>query len=142
MWIYQHSIETEASAAQLWDLYSDISTWPRWDGGLERITINGPFAAGATGEMKFAGQDPLPYTLAEVDPGRSFVDETDMGDILIRFEHSLAVKGSATVVTTRVTISGSKADELGPEIGPMITADVPDQLASLARLALDSSTRE
>ncbi|MHB8621512.1 MAG: SRPBCC family protein [Chloroflexota bacterium] len=141
MWTYEHSIETDASAAQLWRLYSDVSTWPRWDGGLDRITINGPFEAGATGEMKFVGQDPLPYTLVAVDPDRSFIDETDMGDIVIRFEHRLAPKGSATVVTTRVAISGPKADELGPKLGPMITADVPDQLASLARLALGSNVR-
>jgi len=37
-----------------------------------------------------------------------------------------------------VIITGPAADEMGPQLGPEITADVPEAMESLARLALQS----
>ncbi|MFJ7589188.1 hypothetical protein ACIQZO_17755 [Streptomyces sp. NPDC097617] len=39
-------------------------------------------------------------------------------------------------VVYRMEITGSGADEVGPQIGPGITADWPETMASLAELAL------
>jgi len=39
-------------------------------------------------------------------------------------------------VAYRMEITGAGADEAGPQIGPAITSDWPDTLASLAQLAL------
>src|SRR5712664_1342161 len=57
MWTYEHSIETDASPESIWPLYSDVPAWPRWDQGLEWVTLSGPFAAGSTGSLKVPDQD-------------------------------------------------------------------------------------
>ena len=139
MWTYEHSLETTATSEQLWRLYSDVGSWPSWDSSNEYTTLDGPFETGARGSMKFLGQDPLPFTLVEVDPGRFFVDETDLGGVVVRFEHGLQSEAGVTRITPRVTISGPTADEAGPALGPKITADIPEQLAAIARLALGGS---
>lgn len=48
------------AAERIWALYEDVSTWPQWDEQAESVTRDGPFAAGSSGTMTFAGQDPLP----------------------------------------------------------------------------------
>jgi hypothetical protein len=141
MWTYEHSLDTTATTERIWQLYSDVRTWPSWDQANEYTTLDGPFRAGSRGTMKFTGQDPLPFTLVAVAPGRYFADETDLGDIVIRFEHRLHAGAGKTTITTRVTISGPAADQLGPELGPQVTADVPAQLAAIAALALSGEER-
>ena len=66
----EHSITSAASPAAVWRLYSDVSQWPTFDAEAERIALDGPFAAGSRGTMTFRGQDPLAFTLTEVEPQR------------------------------------------------------------------------
>jgi hypothetical protein len=139
MWTYEHSIETDASPASIWPLYRDVPTWPRWDQGLEWVTLSGPFAAGSTGNLKVPGQDPLPFTLLQVRLLEGFSDETYIPGLAIRFDHCLEPTATGkTRITHRVIITGAAAEELGPQLGPQITADVPEAMESLARLALQS----
>jgi hypothetical protein len=139
MWTYQHSIETDASPDSIWPLYSDVPGWPRWDQGLEWVTLTGPFAGGSTGSLKVPGQDPLPFTILDARPLEGFSDETYIPGLAIRFDHALELMASGkTRITHSVIITGPAAEEVGPELGPQITADVPEAMESLARLALQS----
>jgi hypothetical protein len=140
MWTYEQSIETDADPVSIWALYADVPAWPRWDQGLEWVTLNGPFAAGSSGRLKVPGQDPLPFTLLDVRPLTGFSDETYIPNLAIRFDHSLERTATGrTRITHRVIITGPAAEEAGPHLGPEITADVPQAMESLARLALQSS---
>jgi len=141
MWTYEHSIETAASPESIWPLYTDVPAWPRWDQGLEWVTLDGPFAAGSTGSLKVPGQDPLPFTILDVRPLEGFSDETYIPGLAIRFDHSLERTSSGkTRITHRVSITGPGAAEAGPHLGPQITADVPEAMESLAGLALQTGT--
>ena len=127
---YTHSIEAEVSAAAIWALYDDVTTWPEWDAEAEVITRDGPFESGATGTMTFKGQEPLCYRLAKVEPLREFVDETPVGDIVVRVSHRLEALGAGRL---RITYT---ADLDGPReqthvVGPAITSDFPVTMASL-----------
>jgi hypothetical protein len=136
MWDFEHTITTPATPKALWRRYRDVATWPSWDHGNELTTLDGGFTAGARGTMTFRGQDPLPFVLVAVDPERFFADETDLGGFVIRFEHELRPGDAGTELTHRVRISGPAADQVGPDLGPKITAGVPDTMANLAALAL------
>src|SRR5215510_12134683 len=46
MWEYEYSLDTAATPDTLWRYWSDLTTWPQWNDGIEKIAINGPFAAG------------------------------------------------------------------------------------------------
>lgn len=136
MWTYEHTIHTQAKADALWALYSDVSTWSSWDGDNEGTTLDGEFVAGSRGRMTFKGQDPIDYTLVEVEPERFFVDESDFGAFAVRFEHQLIPTEQGTQITHRILISGQAAAQVGPDLGPKITADVPVAMANIAKMAL------
>jgi hypothetical protein len=131
---YSHFIEAEVPAAAVWALYEDVGSWPEWDAQAELITRDGPFAAGSAGTMKFLGQDPLPYRLTRVEPLREFVDETPIGDIVVRVCHRLEPVGQGRL---RVTYSAEIDGPAGQaaQIGPMITADFPQTMEALIALA-------
>jgi hypothetical protein len=144
MWNHQHSIETDATVEAVYALYADVPNWTRWDKGVTSVTLVGPFAVGSTGTITPEGQDTLPYRLVEVEPNRSFADETEIpgAGIVIRFDHLLeTLPTGRTRITHGVTISGPNAPDLGPKMGPQIVSDLPEAMEALAELAARSLAR-
>jgi len=134
---FAHVVVTRATPEALWGLYADPSTWPAWDPDAELVTLDGPFATGSTGTMKFTGQDPLSYVLEDVDPHRSFTDVTSVPGATIRFGHRIEPTDEGTRVTHELRID---ADEpFADELGTMISADIPDSMLRLAQLAEEAA---
>jgi hypothetical protein len=141
MWTYEHSIETAASATAIFRLYSDVSTWPEWDEGLTGVTLDGPFTTGSKGTITPQGQDALPFRLTLVAPDQGFTDETDLpgAGVTLRFVHILTpIENGQTRITHRVEIVGPAAEEVGPTLGPQVTADTPAAMAALVLHALQA----
>jgi Polyketide cyclase / dehydrase and lipid transport len=131
---FQHVVETPAKPEALWRLYSDVSTWPRWDHAVEVVTLDGPFAEGTTGALKLHGRDPLPFRLTEVDHELGFVDETAIPGGLVRFRHRIApLDGGRVRLTHAVEIEAPQP--VAEELGALISAGVPETMAALATLA-------
>ena len=136
---YAHAVEADVIPEAIWELYEDVTTWPSWDDQAERITRDGPFETGTTGTMKFVGQDPLFYRLAKVEPLREFVDETPVGPLLIRVSHLLdPLPDGRLRITYSAEIDGPA--DAARQVGPMITADFPETMASLVALAKKRSS--
>jgi uncharacterized protein YndB with AHSA1/START domain len=136
MWEYEYRLETTATPQALWQYWSDMPTWPQWNDGIETIDVEGPFEIGTTFTMTPPGDEPIRMRLVEIEPGRSFTDEMDAGDFVVRTEHRLESAGAGlTTIIYRTEITGEKADQAGPQLGPEITADFPDVLAALAKRA-------
>src|SRR5258706_11962663 len=136
MWEYEQSVETNAAPEALWRPWSSMAEWPQWNAGIEKIDVDGPFAVGTVFTMTPPGDDPIRMCLTEVVPGKSFTDEMDAGDFVVRTVHRLepTVTGKTRVIY-RTEITGPAADQVGPQLGPAITADFPDVLAALVQLA-------
>jgi len=136
MWETEHSIETTASAENVWALWEDVAGWPAWNADLERAELSGPFAPGSTITMVSPGEDPIELRIAEAVEPERFVDRADLGSIVVRTEHRAErVDAERIRVVYRMEITGPEADTMGPEIGPRISADFPEVLRSLVTLA-------
>jgi len=137
MWEYEHSVETTVAREAIWRRWSDVASWPQWNAGIARIEIDGPFAVGTTFRMTAPGEEePISLHLAHIVPGEEFTDEMDAGEFVVRTLHRIEdLPGGGTRIVYRTEISGPAADQVGPELGPQITADFPDVLDALVRLA-------
>ncbi|BCW35153.1 hypothetical protein StoSoilA2_12090 [Arthrobacter sp. StoSoilA2] len=136
MWDYEHSVETTAAPQALWQLWADVESWGSWNAEIERVEIDGPFAVGSQILMTPPGDEPIQLRIAEVVNGELFVDEARFDELLIRTAHRLDRLDCGRVrVVYRMEITGAGADQVGPEIGPAITADWPETMASLVELA-------
>jgi Polyketide cyclase / dehydrase and lipid transport len=136
MWEYEHAVDTTATPAALWSHWSDMAAWPQWNDGIEKIEIDGPFAVGTTFTMTPPGDEPVQMRLVEIVPGVSFTDAMDAGDFVVTTVHRLeALPNDRTRVVYQTLITGPAADQVGPELGPAITADFPDVVAALVKRA-------
>jgi uncharacterized protein YndB with AHSA1/START domain len=136
MWASEHSVETSAAPEQIWRLWADVAGWPEWNGDIERIELIGPFAAGSRILMTPIGDETVELRITEaVEPDR-FVDEADMGEIVVRTVHQVRrIDPDRARVTYRMEITCPAADTLGPQIGPEISGDFPQTLAGLVARA-------
>ncbi|MCP3378901.1 MULTISPECIES: SRPBCC family protein [unclassified Bradyrhizobium] len=131
-WRTEYAIETSATPETIWSIFCDVPGWKNWNAGIEQIDIDGPFAAGTWFTMKPPGEEALRSQLIDVRENVHFVDETRVGDLVIKVAHRIEPLGSAR---TRIIYA---VDAQGPEasdIGPAVSADFPEVLASLAKLA-------
>lgn len=136
MWEYEHAAETTAPPERIWRLWADVETWGEWNRDIAAVELQGPFAEGSTIAMTPAGQDTVYLRLADVRENELFVDEAEIGGVTLRTTHRLDRLGDDRVrVTYRMEITGPAAGQLGPELGPAITADFPDTVASLIERA-------
>jgi len=136
MWSTEHSIETTAAPEGIWKIWSDVDGWPRWNADLDRVELVGPFAEGSAITMFPRADDPIELTIAEAEEPEGFVDQADLGPVVVRTTHRVERLGDdRSRIVYRMEITGPEADTLGPQIGPQITADFPDVLAKLASVA-------
>jgi len=136
MWTTEQNIETSAAPEEIWRLWADVGGWPEWNGDIERIELVGAFAAGGTIVMTPIGQEPIELRIAEAVEPELFVDEADLGEIVVRTIHRVQrLDPERARITYRMEITGPAADTLGPQIGPEISADFPQTLAALAERA-------
>jgi uncharacterized protein YndB with AHSA1/START domain len=133
MWATEHNIETSAAPSEIWRLWSDVEGWPEWNGDIELIELDGPFAPGSTIVMTPKGQEPVELRIAEAVEPELFVDEADLGEIVVRTTHRVDELGDGRArISYRMEITGPAADTLGPQLGPEISGDFPETLSALA----------
>ena len=136
MWTTEHSIETSAEPEEIWRLWRDVRRWPEWNADLAESELVGPFEAGSTIRMTSHDGETIELRLVDVAEPVLFVDEADVGNVVVRTTHRLeqADTGSLRVVY-RMGIGGPEADAVGPELGPQISGAFPEVLASLVARA-------
>jgi hypothetical protein len=136
MWQAEHTAETSATQHEIWRLWADVAGWPAWNADIVEIELRGPFAAGSTIRMTPIGQEPVELRIAEAVEPELFVDEADLGEIVVRTIHRAEqLDGGRARVTYRMEITGPASDTLGSQIGPEISADFPQTLAALVERA-------
>jgi hypothetical protein len=136
MWTHEHTAETPSSPEAIWRVLRDIDNWARWDTSMEQVSIQGDFEVGTRVSMIPKGQEAIVSVITAIKENELYADETDLGEVKLRFSHSLtALPNGGTRVTHRLEITGPTADEVGPRLGPAITEDFPDAMSALLAYA-------
>ena len=136
MWTTEHSVETTAAPEAIWREWSDVNRWHEWNPDIEWIELDGAFAAGSRITMTPIDDEPVELRIAETVEPELFVDEADLGEIVVRTIHRVEpLDEKRARVTYRMEITGPAADTMGPQIGPEISVDFPQVLAALVERA-------
>lgn len=140
MWEHEHSVVADVTPEAVWRIWSDIDDLPAWNGGIESIELHGPFATGTEFTMKPPGREAVAMRLAAVVENELLTEEVQLEGLVIQVIHRLErLPAGRTEITYRTEITGPAADELGPHVGPGITASVPETVARLVERATASS---
>ena len=135
MWDHEYSTETDVDAARLWRTFVSIHSGRLTLPGGDVFKPEGELAVGTRIAVTPAGQETMTATVTVFDPERAYADETEYNGLVLTFSHRFEPKGMKVRITHRLVITGEGADAVGPEIGPQISADLPDQMAALIKAA-------
>lgn len=133
---YGTSVETKASAAQVWKVWSDMSTWGQWNPNVTTMDWNGGFASGTTGVMNTPAGQHHKMTLLDVSPQRSFALETSVvPGTRFRFNCRIEPAAAGSRIGQWVEVKGPLGPVLGGMLGPQVSKEFGTLLKNLAAKA-------
>jgi hypothetical protein len=138
MWKSEHSEETAASAAAVWAILADTQGWPAWNPGYSKARLDGPLAAGATGEVTLSNGWERTFEIFQVEDSTFFSYGGTMPgarqEFLQRVER---LADGRTRVTFGHTIEGLAWPLYGLLFGRIIRGYLPTAVRQLVAKAED-----
>ena len=133
---YGTSVETTAPAAEVWKIWSDMSTWGEWNPNVLTMDWQGGFASGTNGIMNTRAGQHHKMKLVDVVHGRSFALETSVvPGTMFRFNCSMLPAGATTKISQTVEVKGPLGPVLGRLLGPQVSKEFGTLLGNLAKKA-------
>lgn len=137
MWAVEHCADTSATPAAVWRRHTDVRSWSEWNSGVERVEMEGAFAAGAVGTLTPPGQGPLPFRVVEATENEGYTSETEIAEtVTLRSTNRLtALPNGGTRICCRVELVGPAAEFFAKSFGPVLASGVPRTVEALAQVA-------
>jgi hypothetical protein len=136
-WEFEHSAESKAKPAGIWERYTDVDHWSDWSKGVEESELDGEFEVGSKGTIKAPQLFRTRFELIEVDPERRFDSKAKVLGGTIVFEHFIEPANGGTRITHRATLEGPLNFVWVPLIGRIVKRELPDSVERLAELAAE-----
>ena len=135
-WEVWAETKAKSNSECVWDIWTDVGSWPTWDHELEWSNLNGPFKIGTKGKLKPKGWPASEFCIISVEEGKSHSDKTVMPLTKIIFNHELKqLDNNTTYIRHHVTVSGLLAPLLWLTMRRTLKKGLPKAVQALARLA-------
>lgn len=125
-------ITSTAPPDAFFERWADMATWPEWNTDTEWVRLDGPFRAGAKGELKPKGAPKVPFRVTALVPGKEFTDVSSLLGARLTFRHEVSTTPEgATRVDVTVTLRGPLARIWNLALGKNIAAALQPDLDRL-----------
>ena len=132
---HERSRVTAAPPDRVWDIWSDVSTWPSWNPDVSAVSLDGPFASGTKGGMT-TGAGTHAIRLENVVSGHSFDLVTSPVSVTtLRFHCQVVDDANGSGISQGVTKSGLLSPIVSPMMGNQIAGTFDGILNGLATQA-------
>lgn len=120
---------------KIWQLWTDVSNWPKWDKSLTWSRLDGPFEVGSKGTLKPKSGPSSPFDLTEVIPNRRFTNQSSLPGAVMTFTHDIRETDFGVDIIHRVRIQGKSTPLFSKVIGNELKKDLPKAVRGLAEFA-------
>jgi polyketide cyclase/dehydrase/lipid transport protein len=115
------SLETKASPATVWRVWSDVDHWPQWNPDMNESRIDGTLKLGATGMINTKSGGKHDVVVTHYVEGTSFeLESTALPGTKMAIRASIAPSGSGSRITQGFEPRGLLAPIVGPMMGGQI----------------------
>ena len=126
------SLETKASPAEVWKVWSDIDHWPAWNPDMIASRLDGPLAVGTTGMIHTKSGGKHDVVVTHFEPGRSFELESGaMPGMKLGIRGTVTPSGAGSRISQAFEARGPLAPVGGALMGGMILKTFGEVLAGL-----------
>jgi hypothetical protein len=115
------SLETKASSATVWRVWSDVDHWPDWNPDMNESHLDGPLKLGATGMINTKSGGKHDVVVTHYEEGRSFeLESTALPGTKMAIRATIKPSGAGSQVTQGFEARGVLAPIVGPMMGGTI----------------------
>jgi uncharacterized protein YndB with AHSA1/START domain len=116
------SITVQASPAIVWQLLTDVESWPRWTPSMLSVSRldRGEFRLGSRAAIKQPGMPIAVWAVSELEPGRSFAWTSKSVGVTTVGGHVVEPAGDGARLTLTVRQTGPFAGAIGLLFGRRI----------------------
>jgi hypothetical protein len=126
------SLETKASAPEVWKVWSDIDHWPAWNPDMIASRLDGPLAVGTTGMIHTRSGGKHDVVVTQFENGKSFELESGaMPGMKLGIRATVTPSGAGSKISQAFEARGPIAPVGGALMGGMILKTFGEVLAGL-----------
>jgi len=126
------SLQTTASPATVWNIWSNPSTWPGWNPDIKATSIPTPLSGGVQGTMETNSGGKHNVRIESVEAGRAFTLLSDgIPGHTLAFRCEVVPSGSGSSISQGVQIRGPLSFLFNGMMGPRIAQSFGPLLAGL-----------
>ena len=115
------SLDTKASPAVVWRIWSDVNQWPQWNPDMNESRLDGPLKLGATGMINTKSGGKHDVVVTHYEDGRSFeLESTALPGTKMASRATITPSGNGSRITQGFEPRGLLAPIVGPMMGGQI----------------------
>lgn len=131
----EEKIEIKATADNIFEFYTDISSWPQWDPEVEYVKLSKGLVFGSKGILKPQKGPKASIEITELTLGKSFTVSSKLPLCKMSFKHEITEQQGASIVSHSVTFTGPLSFVFKSLIGKSLRTTLPNTLSSLKKYA-------
>ena len=137
MWISEFSMEINVSKEKIWQLWTDVENWKKWDDSVEYSKISGTFENGTHGILKPVNAPKSTFRLKDVVVNRSFTSQSKLPFCTIDFIHEIVDENNCVKITHCIKIHGALTFIFKNVIGKNAAKSLPNAVSKLVEMTKD-----
>lgn len=119
----------------IWNLWTDINTWPKWNPGVEYCKLHGPFSKGQFFTLKPKLGPATKIQILDIYTEKKFVDCTKFFGAKMYGIHEMQEENGGIRLTTTMKITGPFSFFWKKIVAEKIVQKTPKQTENLVELA-------
>ncbi len=140
-YVFGDELVIDAEPDWVWDVWTDLASFPRWDPREERTEPRGPFAVGTTVWSKQRGNPGGESIITAIEPHRRWTAESPLPGGRLVIDHLLEPAGAGRVkVAKRYEVHGPLVVLFRLYCGPRVRRALPETFRALQRESAQRAT--
>ena len=132
---FEYTVDISAPPDRVWQIMSDIESWPEWTGTTKSATLHGPLERGAKATLEVDGTPKSSFVVTAIEPGRSFVWETTARGVRAAAGHYIEERPHGSHVRLTLDFSGIASVLFRPMITRVTRRNIAKEAEGLKRAA-------
>ena len=132
---FWHSLDTKASPKAIWQIWTDVSNWKKWDKGLKMAAMDSAFQLGAKGTITSLEGREAQFKVVEFEPGKSYTYKTKLPLGSLYVKRYLESKDGKLYFTHEVWFKGLTAGIFAKNFGPEFRRLLPEVMEEVKKIA-------
>lgn len=132
---FWHQTQTQASPAEIWEVWTDVAHWQDWDKGLRSAQLEGAFTEGAKGSLIALNGRKTAFEIIACEPGQSYTFRSKLPLGALYVKRTLSQEAGQTTFKHEVWFSGFSAPLFAKILGPDFREVLPEVLDTVKQIA-------